>query len=161
MCLAMLKENKSCEYIGAAIDRQSRSQSCLLLPLQFQNSDFVAGMGDKWVGAAERMPQITHRETERSKTENERELEEVVTMEMMIILDMLRWCFVLPNIQATERHTQTQTEQCVVNLHCMPGWLQTNKQTRGLKDQEKAGILNATAKERHKSCREKESQYCP
>lgn len=44
-----------------------------------------------------------------------REVEEAVAMEM-IILDMLRWCFVLPYIQTTERHTQTQTEQCLVKL---------------------------------------------
>ncbi len=39
--------NKSYEHIGAAINRESCSQSCLLLLLQFQNSDFVAGMGDE------------------------------------------------------------------------------------------------------------------
>ena len=38
---------KSCEHIEAAINRESCSQSCLLLLLQFQNSDFVAGMGDE------------------------------------------------------------------------------------------------------------------
>lgn len=54
------------------------------------------------MGAAERTPQITHthRERERSEEKVEREVEEAVAMEMMIILDMLRWCFVLPNIQA-------------------------------------------------------------
>lgn len=46
-------------------------------------------------------------------------MEEAVAMEMMVILDMLRWRFVLLNAQATERHTQT--EQCVVNLRRMPG----------------------------------------
>lgn len=75
------------------------------------------------MGAAERTPQITHTERrERSEGgEKEQEVEEAVAMEMMVILDMLRWRFVLPNVQATERHTQTQTEQCAVNLCRMPG----------------------------------------
>lgn len=38
---------KSCEHIGAAINSESCSQSCLLLLLQFQNSDFVEGMEDE------------------------------------------------------------------------------------------------------------------
>lgn len=71
------------------------------------------------MGAAERAPQITHTEGERGA--REQEVEEAVAMEMMIILDMLRWCFVLPNVRATESHTQTETEQCAVNLRHMPG----------------------------------------
>lgn len=55
------------------------------------------------------------------RREKKHELKEAVTMEIMTILDMLRWCFILSNIQATERHTQIQTEQCVVNLHSMLG----------------------------------------
>ncbi|KAK2835408.1 hypothetical protein Q5P01_015892 [Channa striata] len=48
------------------------------------------------------MAKITHSERERgAKREKEQELEEAVTMEMMIILDMLRCCFVLLNIQST------------------------------------------------------------
>ncbi|KAI9517357.1 hypothetical protein NQZ68_004574 [Dissostichus eleginoides] len=35
--------------------------------------------------------------------EKEQKVEEAVAMEMVIILDMLRWRFVLPNVQATER----------------------------------------------------------
>lgn len=57
----------------------------------------------------------------REREAREQEVEEAVAMEMMIILDMLRWCFVLPNVQATESHTQTETEQCAVNLRHMPG----------------------------------------
>lgn len=57
----------------------------------------------------------------RERGAREQEVEEAVAMEMMIILDMLRWCFVLPNVQATESHTQTETEQCAVNLRHMPG----------------------------------------
>lgn len=53
--------------------------------------------------------------------EKEQKVEEAVAMEMVIILDMLRWRFVLPNVQASERRTQTQTEQCVVNLQHMSG----------------------------------------
>lgn len=63
---------KSREHIGAAINRESCSQSCLLLLLQFQNSDFVAGMGDEWVGAAERTPQITHTQRKREERKSRR-----------------------------------------------------------------------------------------
>ena len=67
------------------------------------------------MGAAERTPQITHTERrERSEGgEKEQEVEEAVAMEMVVILDMLRWRFVLPQRTGyRERYTNTNRTMC-------------------------------------------------
>lgn len=54
---------------------------------------------------------------------------------------MLRWCFVLPNVQATERHTQTQAEHCgLIFAVCLADSRQTCRH-EGLKIKKRLGVL--------------------
>lgn len=109
----------------------SCSQSCLLLLLQFRNSDFVAGMGNEWVGAAEWMPNITQPGIESSE-ERERAGGGGGSHHGDDNPGQVRMAFSSP--QTIWRHTQT--ELCAVPPHRMPGWVHTNLWTRGLNDQQ-------------------------
>lgn len=69
-------------------------------------------------------------------------------MEMMVILDMVRWYFVLPDLQAAQMYTRRKHRNVWLIFICLTAF---SVQTKGLTDATKAGgvSINAT---RHDFC---------